>query len=72
MAKQGQYRNPRFDVAEYENSGDWNSAWKAHNLQSPAIESTCYKSTLVAPMTLLNAKLDTEFLSRFPDSDWGY
>lgn len=40
---------------------NWVSCWKSNNDNSEPYPETCYKSTLVVPMTLVNADLTEEF-----------
>lgn len=94
-AKKGLYVNPRLDdqrVRSYrlpswlgkrwpfksEIDGRWCNCWK-FDKRFPDWMRSCYKSTLIIPMTLLNCEIDEEFKKRFfttPQYDnrtiWGF
>lgn len=97
-AHDGSYKNPRlhsgavriyFKTLRFPTRGEdtswrdcWNPTIEASSKNAPPLES-CYKSTLIVPMTLLNNELDDEFKKHFkiekkqaddekPRAIWGY
>lgn len=78
QAKQGHYKNPRIIDQRvrnyskpfrwpYSDSSDerWISCWTNNDDDSPPHPESCYKSTLIIPMTLLNNDLSDEFRKSF-------
>lgn len=83
-AKDGKYVNPRLDpiqVANYKPTAfdildadrideKWCRYWRSSSNQDELeLQRTCYKSTLIVPMTLLNKTLDPEFMKKFKIND---
>jgi len=75
-----EYNNPRIDCIKvrrrirddgtFENENDWYDCWQSNSssetneIKRPH-KSSCYKSTLIIPITLLRNKLDDSFRSHF-------
>lgn len=77
-AKYGRYRNPRLDDNRVRNYNpkrtlfrkdkedlEWHQCWKNEDNISAGWHRSCYKSTLIVPMTLINNDLSPDFKKRF-------
>jgi len=79
QAKEGRYVNPRLDDQRVRNYNktfgvklnkekidvNWMDCWVKNDDATPALRESCYKSTLIIPMTLRNNEVSDEFIKKF-------